>query len=81
MATTELTPQEKMALITSQLQEVLRSDILEQVVVKENRPLKIYWGRLSHSISMKTAMLTLPKERQQQEGRIVVTLFPSKSNS
>jgi hypothetical protein len=81
MATTELTPQEKMALITSQLQEVLRSDILEQVVVKENRPLKIYWGRLSLSMSMETAMLTLPKERQQQEGRIVVTLFPSTSNS
>lgn len=37
-------PQEKIALITQNLQEVLRPDIVEDVIVKQNRPLKIYWG-------------------------------------
>lgn len=39
-------PQEKITLITQNLQEVLRSDILEDVIVKQNRPLKIYWGKM-----------------------------------
>ncbi|EXJ95242.1 tyrosyl-tRNA synthetase [Capronia coronata CBS 617.96] len=44
MAGRELTPEEKLSLITDQLQEVLHKDILENVVLKEQRPLVIYWG-------------------------------------
>ena len=44
MATKQLTPQEKHALVKEQLQEVLQDDILERIIVKENRPLVIYWG-------------------------------------
>lgn len=40
----DLSPQEKIALIKEQLQEVLREDIIEYVVIKQNRPLIIYWG-------------------------------------
>ncbi|KAL1979205.1 hypothetical protein VTN96DRAFT_6508 [Rasamsonia emersonii] len=40
----ELSPQEKLDLITSQLQEVLKPEILEDVIIKQNRPLVIYWG-------------------------------------
>ena len=41
-----LSPQEKIALIKDQLQEVLKPEIIEDVIVKQNRPLKIYWGTL-----------------------------------
>lgn len=44
MATNELSPQEKLALIKVNLQEVLHEEILEDVVVKQQRPLVIYWG-------------------------------------
>lgn len=44
MAGRELSPQEKLSLIKDQLQEVLREDILENVILKEQRPLIIYWG-------------------------------------
>ncbi|KIY01602.1 uncharacterized protein Z520_03154 [Fonsecaea multimorphosa CBS 102226] len=44
MAGKELSPQEKLALIKDQLQEVLHEDILENVILKEQRPLIIYWG-------------------------------------
>ena len=40
----ELNPQEKLSLIKDQLQEVLHEDILENVILKEQRPLVIYWG-------------------------------------
>ncbi|KAF3906388.1 hypothetical protein ABW20_dc0104687 [Dactylellina cionopaga] len=43
MATT-LGPKEKIALITRNLQEVLGEDIIIDVIEKQNRPLKIYWG-------------------------------------
>ncbi|KAL9600751.1 MAG: hypothetical protein Q9219_002992 [cf. Caloplaca sp. 3 TL-2023] len=36
--------QEKIALIRENLQEVLRGDIIEDVLVKQNRSLKVYWG-------------------------------------
>jgi tyrosyl-tRNA synthetase len=39
-----LTKEERIALIQSSLQEVLRPDIIEQVMIKEDRPLVIYWG-------------------------------------
>ena len=40
----ELSAQEKIALIKENLQEVLREDIIEDVIVKQNRPLVIYLG-------------------------------------
>ncbi|KAI5303062.1 Tyrosine--tRNA ligase cytoplasmic [Ascosphaera pollenicola] len=39
-----LTPQEKLSLITSQLQEVLKPEVLEDIVIKQDRPLCIYFG-------------------------------------
>ncbi|KAL8721704.1 MAG: hypothetical protein Q9225_001654 [Loekoesia sp. 1 TL-2023] len=39
-----LSAQEKIALIQENLQEVLKQDIIEDVIVKQDRPLKIYWG-------------------------------------
>ncbi|KAL2440868.1 Tyrosine-tRNA ligase, cytoplasmic [Exophiala dermatitidis] len=44
MADRQLSPEEKLSLITDQLQEVLHKDILEKVVLQEQRPLVIYWG-------------------------------------
>lgn len=44
----DLDPQQKIALINENLQEVLRPDIIEHVMVKENRPLAIYWGKRHH---------------------------------
>ncbi|EPS44035.1 hypothetical protein H072_1963 [Dactylellina haptotyla CBS 200.50] len=41
---TSLTPKEKIALIKQNLQEVLGEDIIADVIEKQNRPLKIYWG-------------------------------------
>jgi hypothetical protein len=41
----ELGGQEKIALITQNLQEVLKLEIIEDVILKQNRPLKIYWGK------------------------------------
>ena len=36
--------EERLSLIYQNLQEVLKPEIIEQVVLKEDRPLKIYWG-------------------------------------
>ena len=41
----ELTAHEKIALIKQGLQEVLKGDIIEDVIIRQNRPLKIYWGK------------------------------------
>jgi tyrosyl-tRNA synthetase len=38
------TPAEKLALIKNNLQEVLNPEIIEEVLNKNERPLKIYWG-------------------------------------
>lgn len=40
----DLTPQQRLTLVKDQLQEVLREDILEDVLLKQKRPLIIYWG-------------------------------------
>ena len=40
----ELTPREKVDLIKENLQEVLKPEIIEDVVVKQKRPLVVYWG-------------------------------------
>ena len=42
----DLTAREKIALIHSHLQEVLKPDIIEDVILKQDRPLIIYWGTL-----------------------------------
>ncbi|KAF3911866.1 hypothetical protein AA313_de0209518 [Arthrobotrys entomopaga] len=41
---TTLTPNEKVELIKRNLQEVLGEEIIRDVIEKQNRPLKIYWG-------------------------------------
>jgi tyrosyl-tRNA synthetase len=38
------TPAEKLQLITSNLQEVLNPEIIQEIIDKNERPLKIYWG-------------------------------------
>ncbi|KAK5725694.1 Tyrosine--tRNA ligase cytoplasmic [Elasticomyces elasticus] len=38
------TPEEKLALITANTQEVLNPDIIEEILSKNERPLRIYWG-------------------------------------
>ena len=40
-----LSADEKIALIKEQLQEVLKPEIIEDVIKKQNRPLVIYWGK------------------------------------
>ena len=44
MASKELEPEEKLTLIKDQLQDIMREDIIEHIVLKEQRPLVIYWG-------------------------------------
>lgn len=41
----DLTPEQKVELITRGLQEVLKPEIINDIVVKEQRPLAVYWGR------------------------------------
>ena len=41
----DLTPEQKISLITENLQEVLKPEILEDVIVKQKRPLCVYWGK------------------------------------
>ena len=41
-----LKPHEKIALIKENLQEVLKPEIIEDVIIKLDRPLKVYWGTL-----------------------------------
>lgn len=40
----DLTDDEKIKLITDNLEEVLNPEIFEDVIRKEKRPLEIYWG-------------------------------------
>ena len=40
----ELSREDRLKLIHQNLQEILKPDIIEQIVLKEDRPLKIYWG-------------------------------------
>lgn len=44
MASTDLTPEQKLALIKSNLHEVLHPEMLEDIVLKQKRPLVLYWG-------------------------------------
>jgi tyrosyl-tRNA synthetase len=47
----DLDAHQKIALINENLQEVLKPEIIENAIVKENRPLVIYWGKL-HSATV-----------------------------
>ena len=40
----QMTGPERVALIKDQLHEVLKPEIIEDIVVKQNRPLVVYWG-------------------------------------
>ncbi|KAM0803913.1 tyrosyl-tRNA synthetase [Usnea florida] len=40
----DLSREDRLKLIHQNLQEILKPDIIEQIVLKEDRPLKIYWG-------------------------------------
>ena len=40
----QLSREERLSLIHLNLAEVLKPDIIEHVVLKEDRPLRIYWG-------------------------------------
>ena len=40
----KLSPEESIALINSNLAETLGQDIIDNVILKEKRPLKVYWG-------------------------------------
>lgn len=44
----DLTPQQKLDLIKQNLQEVLKPEILEDVIIRQDRPLEIYWGMPPH---------------------------------
>ena len=44
-----LSADEKIALIKEQLHEVLKPEIIEDVIKKQNRPLVIYWGTPTRS--------------------------------
>lgn len=79
-----LTPQEKLSLITSQLQEVLKPEILEDIVVKQDRPLCIYFGKRALVLkelslivldSRGTASLTYPTRRNCTNGPSSLRLF------
>lgn len=39
-----MSPQERLAIVTDQLQETLNMEILEDVLVKQNRTPVVYWG-------------------------------------
>lgn len=52
----QLSREDRLKLILQNLQEVLKPDIIEHVVLKEDRPLKIYWGTAKYNqISTKIA--------------------------
>lgn len=40
----DMSAQEKLRLITSNLQEILNPEIMEDILAKGERPLTIYWG-------------------------------------
>lgn len=44
MASETMSPEDKLALVKSGLPEILHPEILEEIIVKEQRPLVIYWG-------------------------------------
>ena len=72
--------QEKLALIKENLQEVLREHIIEDVLVKQNRPLKIYWGMYSCLRASACVADAQVQVRRQREGLTAATLYPWSSS-
>lgn len=52
-----LSPDQTLDLIFSNLQEKLDANIIEDIVRKQSRPLKIYWGKLSFNCQNVTQAL------------------------
>ena len=52
----DLSADERIAIIRQNLQEVLRLDIIEDVIKHQNRPLCIYWGR-PDTVLLQTIMI------------------------
>jgi tyrosyl-tRNA synthetase len=48
----DLTPEQKLELIKEQLAEVMQPSIIENIVLKEQRPLAIYWGIILPSLTL-----------------------------
>lgn len=70
-----LTADEKFKLITRGLQEVLKPEIIHDVLTKNERPLVIYWGRFSPPLAFLAFCLILHSQAQQlPEDHIVPTL-------
>jgi tyrosyl-tRNA synthetase len=40
----QMSPEDSIALIKANLQEVLNPEIIDHVILTEKRPLKVYWG-------------------------------------
>ena len=61
----KLSADESIALINQNLQEVLKPEIIEDVIKKQNRPLIIYWGMTVPSpISSQSLRLGKPCTRE-----------------
>lgn len=71
----DLSGQQKLDLIKDKLQEVLRPDILEDVILKQQRPLVIYWGTLKHLLNTNAEVDTL-QGQQLQVDLTAATLSP-----
>lgn len=40
----KMTPEESITLIKANLTEILHPDIIDDVILKDKRPLRVYWG-------------------------------------
>lgn len=48
----KLSADESIALIHENLNEVLKPELIEDVIMKQNRPLVVYWGTFPHHWSI-----------------------------
>lgn len=58
-----LSADQKIALINENLQEVLKPEIIEDVIRKQDRPLAIYWGNYEYLQIALFRLMTLPSNR------------------
>ena len=61
----DLSADERIAIIRQNLQEVLKPDIIEDVIKRQNRPLSIYWGRFLTISYRRTAMINSLSHRNR----------------
>lgn len=80
----ELDPQQKVALIKENLQEVLKPEILEDVIVKQDRPLEVYWGKFKPRMSTREChmqpLTDALKALQRRASHTVLISFPLSSS-